>query len=50
LDPPPPFQLHKSKLIHQNNIKRRHVLLAEMQGASKGIIAKDLDTENGAPV
>jgi len=51
LDPPPPFQLHKSKkLIHQNNITRRHVLLARMQGASKGIVAKDLETENGAPL
>jgi hypothetical protein len=50
LDPPPAFQLPKSKLIHQNNVRRRDVLLAEMQGASKGTVAKDLETENDAPV
>ena len=39
----------RSKLIHQNNSRRRHVLLAGMQDASKGIVAKDLETGNGAP-
>jgi len=29
---------------------RRHVLLAKMQGASKGMVAKDLKIQNGAPV
>jgi len=46
----PLYQLHKSKLIHQNNVTRRPVLLAKMQGASKGIVTKDLEIENGAPV
>ena len=35
LNPP---KLHRSKLIHQNNVRRRHVLLAGMQDASKGIV------------
>ena len=44
------LQLHRSKLIHQNNVTRNHVLLAKMQDANKGIVAKDLETKNGAPV
>ena len=45
-----PPKLYRSKLIHQNNVRRRHVLLAGMQDASKEIIVKDLETGNGAPV
>ena len=49
-DSAPKFVLGSSLTSQIKINPRRHVLLTEMQDASKEIVAKDLETENGAPV